>query len=94
MFVDAVPAQHQGLQRVLQNFLPDVVIGDDMLFGVLPMLLGPDAKRPPCTCEFEFRQAQAASLPNKTPVVPAAFETDVGKRGSSHPRPSATRRRK
>jgi hypothetical protein len=22
-------------------------VGDDMLFGVLPMLLGPDAKRPP-----------------------------------------------
>lgn len=47
MFVDAVPAQHQGLQKVLQNFPADVVIGDDMLFGVLPMLLGPDAKRPP-----------------------------------------------
>ena len=47
MFVDAVPAQHQGLQKVLQNFPADVVIGDDMLFGVLPTLLGPDAKRPP-----------------------------------------------
>jgi hypothetical protein len=47
MFVDAVPAQHQGLQKVLQNFPADVVIGDDMLFGVFPMLLGPDAKRPP-----------------------------------------------
>src|ERR1700730_1740867 len=45
MFVDAVSAQHQGLQKVLQNFPADVVIGDDMLFGVLPMLLGPDAKR-------------------------------------------------
>ena len=47
VFVDAVPAQHQGLQQVLQNFPADVIIGDDMLFGVLPMLLGPRAKRPP-----------------------------------------------
>jgi len=47
VFVDAVPAQHQGLQQVLQSFPADVVIGDDMLFGVLPMLLGPQSKRPP-----------------------------------------------
>ncbi len=47
VFVDAVPAQHQGLQQVLQSFPADVVIGDDMLFGVLPMLLGPRSKRPP-----------------------------------------------
>jgi hypothetical protein len=40
------------------------------------------------------RQVVDALRANKTPVVPAAFETDVGKRGSSHPRPSATRRRK
>jgi len=47
VFVDVVPAQHQGLQQVLQSFPADVVIGDDMLFGVLPMLLGPQSKRPP-----------------------------------------------
>ena len=47
VFVDVVPAQHQGLQQVLQSFPADVVIGDDMLFGVLPMLLGPWSKRPP-----------------------------------------------
>jgi MGT family glycosyltransferase len=47
IFVDAVPAQHEGLQRVLRNFAADVVIGDDMLFGVLPMLLGARSKRPP-----------------------------------------------
>jgi MGT family glycosyltransferase len=47
VFVDAVPAQHQGLQQVLQSFPADVIIGDDMLFGVLPMLLGPQSKRPP-----------------------------------------------
>jgi MGT family glycosyltransferase len=47
VFVDAVPAQHKGLQQVLQSFPADVIIGDDMLFGVLPMLLGPRSKRPP-----------------------------------------------
>jgi hypothetical protein len=40
------------------------------------------------------RQVVDALRANKTPVVPAAFETDVGKRGPSHQRPSATRRRK
>jgi MGT family glycosyltransferase len=47
VFVDSVPAQHEGLRQVLRSFAADVVIGDDMLFGVLPMLLGPRSKRPP-----------------------------------------------
>ena len=47
IFVDTVPAQHKGLQLVLQDFPADVIIGDDMIFGVLPMLLGPVSKRPP-----------------------------------------------
>src|ERR1700730_14546 len=47
VFVDAVPAQHDGLRQLLRTFASDVVIGDDMLFGVLPMLLGPRSKRPP-----------------------------------------------
>jgi UDP:flavonoid glycosyltransferase YjiC (YdhE family) len=47
VFVDAVPAQHEGLRGVLRTFAADVIVGDDMLFGVLPMLLRPRAKRPP-----------------------------------------------
>jgi MGT family glycosyltransferase len=47
IFVDPVPAQHQGLLQVLRKFPADVIIGDDTLFGVLPMLLGPQSKRPP-----------------------------------------------
>src|SRR5258708_14738810 len=47
VFVDAIPAQHKGLQQVLRNFAADMVIADDMLFGVLPMLLGPRSKRSP-----------------------------------------------
>ena len=47
VFVDNIPAQHQGLQLVLRDFPADVIVGDDMIFGVLPMLLGPRSKRPP-----------------------------------------------
>jgi hypothetical protein len=47
IFVDTIPAQHKGLQQVLRHLAADVVIGDDMLFGVLPMLLGPRSDRPP-----------------------------------------------
>jgi MGT family glycosyltransferase len=47
VFIDTVPAQHRGLQQVLRDFPADVVMGDDMFFGVLPMLLGPRSKRPP-----------------------------------------------
>src|SRR5258708_3838014 len=40
VFVEAIPAQHEGLKQVLRDFPADVIIGDDMFFGVLPMLLG------------------------------------------------------
>jgi UDP:flavonoid glycosyltransferase YjiC (YdhE family) len=46
VFVDTIPAQHTGLQQVLRDFPADIVIGDNMIFGVLPMLLGPRSKRP------------------------------------------------
>jgi hypothetical protein len=46
-FVDPVADQHVGLQLALRDFPADVIIGDDMLFGVLPMLLGPRSERPP-----------------------------------------------
>ena len=47
IFADAIPAQHQGLQQSLQKFSADVIVGDDMFFGILPMLLGLRAERPP-----------------------------------------------
>jgi UDP:flavonoid glycosyltransferase YjiC (YdhE family) len=47
VFVDPIPAQHAGLKQVLADFPADVIVGDDMFFGVLPMLLGPRAERPP-----------------------------------------------
>jgi MGT family glycosyltransferase len=46
VFADPVPAQHKGLQQVLRDFPAEVIIADDTMLGVLPMLLGPRAKRP------------------------------------------------
>jgi MGT family glycosyltransferase len=47
LFVDNIPAQHEGLQQVLREIPADIVIGDDFFCGLLPMLLGPRSKRPP-----------------------------------------------
>jgi UDP:flavonoid glycosyltransferase YjiC (YdhE family) len=43
-FVDTVRPQNEGL---LQNLPVDVIVADDMYFGVLPMLLGALPGRPP-----------------------------------------------
>jgi MGT family glycosyltransferase len=50
LFVDHIPAQYEGLQQVLRQIQPDVVISDDYFLGLLPMLLGPRSKRPPIVC--------------------------------------------
>ena len=47
IFVNSLPAQHQGLLQALEECQADVIVGDDMFFGVLPMLLGSQSKRPP-----------------------------------------------
>ncbi|MGC2778508.1 MAG: nucleotide disphospho-sugar-binding domain-containing protein [Bradyrhizobium sp.] len=47
IFVDALPAQHEGLLQALRQFPADIIVCDDMLFGVLPMLLGSPSQRPP-----------------------------------------------
>jgi MGT family glycosyltransferase len=47
VFVDRLPIQHKSLQQLLCDFPADVIVADDMFFGVLPMLLGPRSKRPP-----------------------------------------------
>ena len=73
MFVDAIPAQHQGLQQALQKFSADVIVGDDMLFGVLPMLLGARSKRPPIVlCGTSFLHwARVDGAPNFLGLPPA-----------------------
>jgi UDP:flavonoid glycosyltransferase YjiC (YdhE family) len=46
-FVDTIPAQHEAMQQVLQDFPADVILAESFLFGILPMLLGPRSERPP-----------------------------------------------
>jgi MGT family glycosyltransferase len=46
IFADPIPAQYEGMQQVLRDDPPDVIFAEDMMFGVLPMLLGPRANRP------------------------------------------------
>jgi hypothetical protein len=45
-FIDRIAAQCQGLQQALQEFPADIIVGDDMLFGILPLLLEPRNERP------------------------------------------------
>jgi MGT family glycosyltransferase len=47
VFIENIPAQNEGLQRLLRSFGPDLIVGDDMFFGVLPMLLDAGSRRPP-----------------------------------------------
>jgi MGT family glycosyltransferase len=47
VFVDNIPAQCDGLRRLLDSLGSDAIVGDDMFFGVLPMLLGRRSKRLP-----------------------------------------------
>lgn len=46
VFVDRIPDQARGLRAALRAFPASLVIGDDMFFGALPVLLGPRAERP------------------------------------------------
>jgi MGT family glycosyltransferase len=76
IFIDIFPAQHQSLLQALQECQADVVVGDDLFFGVLPMLLGPRSKRPPIVlCGTSFlRLAREDGAPNFLGLSPATTE--------------------
>jgi UDP:flavonoid glycosyltransferase YjiC (YdhE family) len=46
VFIDTMPLQHAALQQIQREAPADVIIADNAFLGVLPMLLGPRAKRP------------------------------------------------
>jgi UDP:flavonoid glycosyltransferase YjiC (YdhE family) len=46
-FIDTIPLQYEALQQILRDVHADVIIADNAFLGVLPMLLGPRARRPP-----------------------------------------------
>ena len=76
LFVDSIPAQHQGLLQSLRQFPADIIVCDDMLFGVLPMLLGPRSQRPPIAlCGTSFLHwAREDGAPNFLGLPPARSE--------------------
>ena len=76
IFVDSLPAQHQGLLRALEECQAEVIVGDDMFFGVLPMLLGSRSKRPPIVlCGTSFLHlAREDGAPNFLGLPPATSE--------------------
>ncbi|MGY3605360.1 MULTISPECIES: nucleotide disphospho-sugar-binding domain-containing protein [unclassified Bradyrhizobium] len=45
-FANFMLAQYESIKIVMQEFPPDIIIGDHLMLGVLPMLLGPRAQRP------------------------------------------------
>jgi MGT family glycosyltransferase len=76
IFVDSLPAQHQGLLQALEECQADVIVGDDMFFGVLPMLLGSQSKRPPIVlCGTSFLHlAREDGAPNFLGLPPATTD--------------------
>src|SRR6185437_10677035 len=46
-FINRIADQDRGLKEILSGFAADVIVADDMFFGLLPMLLGDRADRPP-----------------------------------------------
>jgi MGT family glycosyltransferase len=48
-FVDFMLPQYQSIAQAMREFPCDVIIGDHLMLGVLPMLLGPPANRPAVT---------------------------------------------
>ncbi|MBW7975114.1 nucleotide disphospho-sugar-binding domain-containing protein [Bradyrhizobium sp. BR 10289] len=73
LFVDSIADQHQGLLQSLRDFPADIILADDMLFGVLPMLLGPRSQRPPIAlCGTSFLHwAREDGAPNFLGLPPA-----------------------
>ena len=83
IFIDRVSAQHKGLREVLRGFPADAIIGDDMFFGLVPMLLGPRESRPPVlvcgTSILHWRREDKAPLfiglpPAETPMQIKEYE--------------------
>ncbi len=86
IFIDPIPAQHLGLQQILQSYPADVIVSDDMMFGLLPMLLGPRSKRPPivmCGTSFlHWRRDDGA--PHHLGLPPATTQAQREEYAAAH----------
>src|ERR1700759_5359211 len=38
IFIDPIPAQYASLQETIRDIRPDVILGDNTIYGVLPLL--------------------------------------------------------
>lgn len=76
VFIDTIPLQHAALQQILRDVHVDVIIGDNAFLGVLPMLLGARAQRPPVIlCGTSILHWERADLaPNFAGLPPATTE--------------------
>jgi UDP:flavonoid glycosyltransferase YjiC (YdhE family) len=78
VFIDTIPLQHEALQQILRDAPVDVVIADNAFLGVLPMLLGPRAQRPPVilcgTSILHWERTDGA--PNFAGLPPATTEAE------------------
>jgi UDP:flavonoid glycosyltransferase YjiC (YdhE family) len=78
VFIDTIPLQHEALQRTLRGASVDAVIADNAFLGVLPMLLGARAQRPPVilcgTSILHWERADGA--PNFAGLPPATTEAE------------------
>ena len=78
VFIDTIPLQHEALQQILRDVPVDAVIADNAFLGVLPMLLGPRAQRPPVilcgTSILHWERADGA--PNFAGLPPATTEAE------------------
>lgn len=70
--VDCIPDQYNCLSETLANFNPDVVITDDMFFGVLPLLLYPGPRPRVIVCGTTILHAtRSDKAPHFLGLVPA-----------------------
>jgi UDP:flavonoid glycosyltransferase YjiC (YdhE family) len=78
LFIERIVPQHKGMQQVLQEFPADVIIGDDMMFGLLLMLLGPRANRLPVVlCGTSFLHwCRDDGAPNFLGLPPATTDAE------------------
>jgi MGT family glycosyltransferase len=76
--IDPMRAQHEGLLQVLRDFPADVIIADNFLCGVMPMLLGPRSERPPIVlCGTMFLHCHRDDgAPNFAGLPPASSEAE------------------
>jgi MGT family glycosyltransferase len=76
--VDPIPAQYEGLQQAIHEDRPDIIVADDMVLGVLPMLLGSRADRPAIVvCGTSvLHVARDDGAPLSLGLAPAATQAD------------------